>query len=94
MSNHGEPFDAARIAYEAGQADGYTTGYSAAMEDGWGEPGHIKEAVAATLDAARAAVVAVEGGYSVPLGMPVGLFINAMRREYLAAIDALKESND
>ena len=43
------------------------------------------------LDAAREAVAAVEGGYSVPLEMPVGAFIDAMRREYLSAIDALRE---
>ena len=41
MTDNSDPFDAARIAYEAGQADGYTTGYNAAMEDGWGETGHI-----------------------------------------------------
>lgn len=28
---------------------GYAAGYGAAMDDGWGEPGHIKEAVAAAL---------------------------------------------
>lgn len=41
MTDNSEPFDAARVAYEAGQKDGYTTGYAAAMEDGWGETGHI-----------------------------------------------------
>lgn len=29
---------------------GYSAGYGAAMDDGWGEPGHIRQAVAATLD--------------------------------------------
>ena len=43
---------------------------------------------------AREAVAAVEGGYSVPLEMPVGAFIDAMRREYLSAIDALKKERD
>ncbi len=46
------------------------------------------------LDAAREAAAAVEGGYSVPPEMPVGAFVKAMRREYLAAIDALRKAND
>ena len=49
------------------------------------------EAYQRGLDAAREAVAAVEGGYSVPPEMPVGAFISAMRREHLAAIDALRE---
>jgi hypothetical protein len=52
----------------------------------------LRACEARTLNAARDAVAAVEGGYSVPLEMPVGAFISAMRREHLAAIDALKES--
>ncbi len=40
---------------------------------------------------ARDAVAAVDGGYSVPPEMPVGAFIDAMRREFLAAIDALEK---
>ena len=39
----------ARDQYEAGYADGkeagYLRGYGAAMDDGWGEPGHIREAL-------------------------------------------------
>ncbi len=31
--------------YEKGQKDGYMTGYGAAMDDGWGEPGHIQKAI-------------------------------------------------
>jgi hypothetical protein len=45
----GNPFDAARVAYEQGQKDGYLTGYGAAMDDGWGEPGHIKTAIEAAV---------------------------------------------
>ena len=43
---------------------------------------------------AMSAIAAVEGGYSVPLEMPVGAFIAAMRREYLSVIDALKKERD
>jgi len=38
-----------------------------------------------------AAVRAVEGGYSVPLGMSVGQFIDAMRHQFIAAICDLEE---
>ena len=44
---------------------GYAAGYGAAMDDGWGEPGHIKEAVTAALDAARGAVEAIPALYKV-----------------------------
>ena len=38
------------------------------------------------------AMAAVEGGYSVPLGMSVGMFIDAMRQEFIAAaLRALQE---
>jgi hypothetical protein len=37
-------------------------------------------------------MAAVEGGYSVPLGMSVGMFIDAMRQEFIAAaLRALQE---
>ena len=45
MSEHADPFHAANVAYDARQNDGYTTGYAAAMEDGWGETGHITAAI-------------------------------------------------
>lgn len=38
-------------------AVGYKTGYGAAMDDGWGEPGHIKEAVAAERERIRVGVM-------------------------------------
>jgi hypothetical protein len=41
----GNPFDACAVAYEAG----YAVGYAAAMEDGWGEAGHIKTAIEAAV---------------------------------------------
>ena len=38
------------------------------------------------------AMAAVEGGYSLPLGMSVGMFIDAMRQEFIAAaMRALQE---
>lgn len=76
-----------KIAYAQGLGAG-------SDEHGQHEIGWMKGYDAA-LDAAREAVASVEGGYSVPLEMPVGAFVNAMRREHLAAIDALqKEPND
>ena len=33
---------------------GYLEGYGAAMEDGWGEPGHIKAAIAAAVQRVEA----------------------------------------
>ena len=41
------------------------------------------------LQEVREAVAAVKGGYSVPLGASVGMVVDAMRWEMLAAIDAL-----
>jgi hypothetical protein len=35
------------VIYRRGVENGYRTGYGAAMDDGWGEPEHIKAAVAA-----------------------------------------------
>ena len=39
-----------------------------------------------------AALRAVEGGYSVPLGMSVGAFIDAMRHQFIAALRDLEET--
>lgn len=36
------------------------------------------------------ALAAVEGSYSVPVGMSVGLFIYAMRHEFIAALHRLE----
>lgn len=38
------------------------------------------------------AVGAVEGGYSVPLGMSVGQFIEAMRHQFIAVLRDLEET--
>lgn len=38
------------------------------------------------------AVRAVEGGYSVPLGMSVGQFIEAMRHQFIAVLRDLEET--
>ena len=39
-----------------------------------------------------AAVRAVEGGYSMPLGMSVGAFIDVMRHQFIAALCDLEET--
>jgi hypothetical protein len=39
-----------------------------------------------------AAVRAVGGGYSVPLGMSVSAFIDAMRHQFIAALHDLEET--
>ena len=54
--------DALRACEERGLSAGYTTGYGAAMEDGWGEPGHIAEAVSAAMEAAAKQVQALVTG--------------------------------
>jgi len=41
-------------ASQQGQRDGYKKGYGAAMDDGWGEPGHIKAALDAAVQRFRA----------------------------------------
>jgi hypothetical protein len=56
----GNPFDVARVAHEKGQKEGYLTGYGAAMEDGWGEPGHIRAAIAAAVQRVEALPHALE----------------------------------
>lgn len=44
-------------------------------------------------DSAARRVKAVEGGYSVPPEMPVGSFIDAMRREMVAAAAGTSGTN-
>ena len=70
-------------------------GYSEAMDDGWGEPEHIRQAVAAAIDAAREAVdfvtvfiadVGENGKPDLRQMIHVG--------SALAAIDALKENHE
>lgn len=72
---------------------GYAAGYGAAMDDGWGEPGHIKEAVAAALDAAREAVSAVLAHEDHCKGQ-IRNYCNCSRFEALNAIDALSEEKE
>ena len=73
------PFDATRIAYEAGHNDGYETGYAAAMEDGWGETGHI------TLALEQALIRVIELPDLLDSGFT---YMNLLNRE--AVIDAIR----
>ena len=71
---------------------GYAAGYGAAMDDGWGEPGHIKEALSAALDASREAVSAALSHEDHCKGQ-IRKICNCSRFDALAAIDALKEKS-
>jgi len=50
-----------------------------------------REGEAAMLAKCIEAVEAVDGGYSIPLGMCVGAFIDAMRHQFVAALRDLRE---
>jgi len=53
-----------RDQFDAGYADGgeagYMRGYGAAMDDGWGEPGHIREALTEARNEVAIALCAID----------------------------------
>jgi hypothetical protein len=73
-----------RDQFDAGYADGgeagYLRGYGAAMDDGWGEPGHIREALTEARNEVALALCAIDT-YIPP----------EEHNHVLSVIDALKD---
>lgn len=78
-----------------GLDEGYSVGYSAAMEDGWGQPKNMKAAMNAALDAARAAIEAIPDGYKIRGEFESYSSYHEGRSDFkdgaLAAIDELRQ---
>lgn len=74
---------------------GYSAGYSAAMEDGWGQPKNRKAVMNAALDAARAAIEAIPDGYKIRGEFESYSAYHEGRSDFkdgaLAAIDELRQ---
>jgi hypothetical protein len=81
MTDNSDPFHAANVAYDAGQNDGYIAGYAAAMEDGWGEPGHIKAAIEQAVQRVIALPDLSDAGFTYMNLLNRAVVIDAIRGE-------------
>ena len=73
----GNPFDACAVAHEAG----YAVGYAAAMEDGWGETGHIKAAIEEAVIRVMELPDLIDAGFSYSNLLHRAAVIDAIRGE-------------